>query len=80
MLNADARAGEIRVALLGQDGNELPGYSFDRCVPIRSDSLAHAVTWRNSNGLPRVPVKIKLRMRSAKVYSFWTGSREGVHL
>lgn len=70
-LNADARAGEIRAALLGPDGNPLPGYTSDACKPIKSNSLIHTVTWKGVRGLPNAPVRIQLRMRNARLYSFW---------
>ncbi|MBN2293868.1 MAG: hypothetical protein JXM70_15680 [Pirellulales bacterium] len=48
-INADARGGKIRVALLDKDGKRLPGFSLDDCDSIEGDSLRHRLSWRGNS-------------------------------
>ncbi len=50
-INADARGGKIRVALLGEDGKALPGFSLEDCGSIEGDSLRHRLSWRGKSDL-----------------------------
>ena len=51
-VNADASAGEIRVALLSEEGQPLAGYTSDECEPITTDTLEHTVRWKHRSRLP----------------------------
>ena len=44
-VNADARMGEIRVALIAADGTEIPGFGHHDTPPIRSNGYRHPVLW-----------------------------------
>lgn len=70
VVNADAAAGELRVALLEADGRPIAGYGSDDCEPLRSDATAFAVRWRGQVDLPRDrPVRVVLTLRNARLYS-----------
>ena len=46
-LDADARRGEVRIALRDpQTYAELPGFAVESCEPLRADARAHAARWR----------------------------------
>src|SRR5688500_11205634 len=45
-LNVKADYGEVRVALLDEEGTDLPGYSEDDCIPIDVDGIDVPVAWR----------------------------------
>ena len=73
-LNANCRHGAIRVALLDGDGRTIPGYSFDDCLPIQADRIDLPVRWSNGSKLPDLtgkPVRLKFRLKNAKLFSFW---------
>jgi hypothetical protein len=71
-VNADV-SGSLKVAILNQSGNPMPGYDISDCDTVTGDSTAHVVTWGGSariTGLAGSPVRIKFEMRNAKLYAF----------
>ena len=46
-LNAEIR-GQVKAALIGPDGQFIPGYTVDDCVPVTGDSLRHKITWKGA--------------------------------
>ena len=49
----------------------MPGFSKADCDAFTRDSLRHTVTWAGRSDLRKVPqpVRIRLYLRNAKVYS-----------
>jgi TAT (twin-arginine translocation) pathway signal sequence len=69
-INADIK-GEARVAMLDATGRPLPGHASADAVPMRGDSLAHAVRWKSSPALVKgLPVQIEFHLRDASLFSF----------
>ena len=73
-LNADARGGELRVALTDPEGKPLPGFSAQDCLPLTRDGVRQQVRFRNRKALPgtNVPVRVAFHLRDARLYAFWT--------
>lgn len=73
-LNADcAGLGEIWVEIQDADGTAFPGYSMDEAVSIDRNGTAQEIWWKNgpdAGGLAGQPVRLRFRMRSAKLYAF----------
>lgn len=71
-ITLNARAdGEIRVRVLGADGQTLDGFGLDDCAPITGDSVAHPVTWRRVSRIPQgQPVRLEFRLTDAELYAF----------
>ena len=46
-LNAEIR-GQVKAALIGPDGEFIPGYTVDDCMPVTGDSLCHKITWKGA--------------------------------
>ena len=70
-LNADASPGLIRVELLDSTGRRVRRFSAEDCVPIKGDSLEHAVMWRDVTpaDLPRGGYMIRIHLDNATVYA-----------
>ena len=74
-LNADAEGGEITAALLDENGNVIPGYTHENCIPVNEDSASYSdcylpVKWNGTDTLPDVEnLKVQLRFRNAEIYS-----------
>jgi len=70
-LNADASNGSVRAELLDSKGRRVRRFSADDCLPIRGDSLAHAVEWRSSSLTDLLPGRymIRLHLDNATVYA-----------
>ena len=71
-LNAKV-AGSIRVGLLRENGEAIPGRDVKDCTVIQGDSLASAVSWggdSNVEPLAGSVVRLKFEMQSAKLFAF----------
>ena len=73
-LNIDCGAmGEAWVELQDETGKPLPGYTFDDAVSVDRNGVAQEVWWRRGpdvDSLSGRPVRLKIKMRSAKLYAF----------
>lgn len=75
-VNADAGEGELLMEITDLAGRALPQFSFDRCRPVRSDGVRQTLSWRGNPELSIVgdqPVRLRVRLRSAKWYAVWCG-------
>jgi len=55
------------------DREVIEGYSLRECDRIMWNDVAHTVTWRGSSDVSSLsgrPVRLKIVMRSAKLYAF----------
>jgi hypothetical protein len=73
-VNADGRDGEIRVALLAEDGAEIPAFGHNDAPPIRSNGFRHPVLWHGKT-LPEAfigkPVRLHFSVKgNAKLFAF----------
>ena len=70
-LNADASASEIRVEVLDGDGKRVQGFSYDEAVPIKGNSLKHAVQWKSGglSSLPEQQYLLRIHLKNATVYA-----------
>jgi hypothetical protein len=72
IVNADVR-GELRVEILDEQGQPVPGFSAKECDPIRSDSIRHVVSWNGKSNLIALtskPVKLRFIMHDGSLFSF----------
>jgi hypothetical protein len=70
ILNANAAGGEIRAALLENDGRPVAGFSADDCEPLRADATRWPVRWRSGATVPTDrPVRVVLEMKQARLFS-----------
>ena len=74
-VNADiATDGAVRLELLDEESQPLPGFELSRCVPIKGDSLSHSVRWEGEPNLSEIldrPIRWRLQATRAKVYAVW---------
>ena len=66
-LNAEIR-GQVRAALIDSDGEFIPGYTVDDCVPVTGDSLCHKITWKGGATDIR-KADLKLFVEDATLYT-----------
>lgn len=87
----NAPGGEIRVAVVSTNGNQLEvtnkeketvhAFSKDNCVPVSADQTLMSVNW---SGIPNMgmlmhrPIRLVFYLKNADLYSFWISrSRRG---
>ena len=71
-INADASRGSIRVEVLNEAGEVVPGYGRDQCEPIRGDGIDQTVRWQERDRLPSGAGFYRLRflLQDAALYAF----------
>jgi len=73
-LNADARAGAIRVEVLDQKGTPMRGFSAEECRGLqKSDSLRAPIEWNSQRHLGELKgevIRLRFRLRDAKLFAF----------
>ena len=74
LLNIDCGAmGEAWVELQDEAGEPLSGYTLEDAVSVDRNGIAQEVWWRGGPDLGSLagrPVRMRIRMRSAKLYAF----------
>jgi hypothetical protein len=73
-VNANAGDGELKVAVLGQDGVVLSKFEHNNCHAIRSDKTCQRVSWKGEEDLARLkerPVVFRFHLTNASLFSFW---------
>ena len=73
-VNTNSQYGELRVELLDQGGETIPGFTSKDCVPIQADSTNTTVRWSDGVTLPDLaerPFRLKFYLNNTKLYSFW---------
>lgn len=66
--------GELKVAVLDNDGNPIPGYEQEQAVPVQGDQLDATITWSSGkklDGLTGQPVRLRFQITNADLYSYW---------
>lgn len=70
IVNADAKGGELRVALLEADGRVIPGFSIEECDLLNSDATRRAVKWQNEAAAPTDrDVCVVIQMKKSRLFS-----------
>lgn len=77
MVNYSARKGSLRVEVLDQKGQVIPGYGRDDCEALQGDAVRGTITWKNQKELPadRGPVRFRFLLDRARIYSFMPGEK-----
>ncbi len=70
LINADAKGGSLRVALLEADGRALPGFGLDDSLPLTTDATRWTVRWKNAEKVPvDRPLRVVIELTNAKLFS-----------
>ena len=73
-VNADTKAGELRVEVLDRDGQTFKPFTRENCVPLCADKTLQAVKWKGVPDLSKLagkPVKFRFHLRNGSLYAFW---------
>ncbi|UCD30004.1 MAG: LamG domain-containing protein, partial [Planctomycetota bacterium] len=74
-VNYRATDGWLKVEVLDQHGNILPGYGRADCSVLKGDSVDQKVTWHTKTMMPAQtkPIRLRFIMKNASIYSFMAG-------
>jgi hypothetical protein len=73
-VNLDAPDGELRVAVLDEEGSEIAPFTLQNCRPLTVDNTLQSVTWDGSDDLSKLndrPVRFRFELKNGSLYSFW---------
>lgn len=72
-LNVNAQGGEVRVQITNAEGEPIPGFRFQDCRPITTDSLDASVEWKQPLATLRGrAVRLEFSLRNASLFAFET--------
>ncbi|MBI2300636.1 MAG: hypothetical protein HYU66_17140 [Armatimonadetes bacterium] len=74
-VNLDAPQGEARVEVLDAGGTPVPGLSDAASLAVTGNAVRLQVHWAGGADLARVagqPVRLRFRLKQARLYAFWT--------
>lgn len=69
---ATSAAGFIKVEILDEDGNKIPGYELENSTEIIGNEIEKTVTWKSNPDLGKLnnkPIRLRFVMRDANLYS-----------
>ena len=70
VLNADARLGSVRAAIVEADGRAIEGLGLADCEPLQVDTVNGTMRWKSGRTPPTDrPVRVRLEMASTRLYS-----------
>ncbi len=73
-INFDGSAGGwVRVELLTQDGEPIPGFSGEQARRMVGNTVAKTVSWKDKRDLTALqgkPIRLRFRLRDAKLFAF----------
>ena len=75
LVNADASSGSLVAELLDLNGNPIPGYTANECIPMKSDGFEVPIRWRYYSELPESPEALSIRflMTKTSLFGFFAG-------
>ena len=80
LLNVDvADEGEATVEVLDKDMHAIAGFELSNCVPLHGRSIEQTVRWTTKadwNQLAGRNVRLRIRLRKADLYAFWTAREQ----
>ncbi|MBL9216018.1 MAG: hypothetical protein JNG83_11125 [Opitutaceae bacterium] len=70
LVNADARRGWLRAAILESDGRPIDGLGLAECLPFRDDTVGAPLGWTGGRQPPTDrPVRVLIEMAGARLFS-----------
>jgi hypothetical protein len=72
-VNADV-AGELKVEVLNENHEPVPGLTAEDCMPIKGDNTCRPVAWKNTKDISKTRgqrVRFKFHLTNGRLYSFW---------
>jgi hypothetical protein len=78
-VNLEARRGELRAEVIGDDGIAIPPFTRESCIPVTGDRTLARVEWKSGADLSRLagkPLRFRFQLRGGGLYAFWVSPSE----
>jgi len=72
-VNAKAEFGRLRVEVLDESGNAIPGFGRNDCQVMQVDSVNQPIRWKENallNSLKDRPIRLRFHLENVRFYSF----------
>lgn len=72
-VNADVK-GSLRVELLDENGNTIPGFSAGDCMAYSQNSVKTKIVWKGNKSLESLEgrkIKVRFHLEDGDLYAFW---------
>lgn len=67
---ASSAAGSVCIEIQDEKGQPIPGFELEQSKELIGDRIDYKVTWSEKEFLPKVPFRIRLAMKDARLFSF----------
>ena len=77
-VNVDSAGGAMRVALVDEKQNPIPGYSLEDSQVLSVDSCKQLVTWKSHDDLSALQgkrVRFQFELQDADLFAFWVSQK-----
>ena len=78
-VNVDSSRGELRVEVLGQDGNMIAPFGKANCRTVSRNGTCVRVYWQGMTDLSALagqPVRFRFHLKNSRLYAFWVSPDE----
>ena len=68
-----APGGSVRIGLLDENSQPVPGLGLKDCQPIEGDAIAHPVRWKQGSNVAMrsgKPTRMQVELKDARLYAF----------
>ncbi len=75
-INADSRYGSIKIALIDEECNEIPGYTAQEFNDVKQNGTKILCSWENNTTIKiKENVRFKFTVKDGALYSFWVSKK-----
>ncbi|MCQ2385296.1 MAG: glycosyl hydrolase family 32, partial [Clostridia bacterium] len=81
-VNGDFHNGFLRVGVSDENGNSIPGFSAEECIPMCENSTIARITWKNRPTLRQLEgriIRLAFEGKNGQLYSFWVADDDNGH-
>jgi hypothetical protein len=72
-VNAKADFGQLTVEVLDEQGQPLPGFTADACLPMSTDGVEQPICWKESESLAQLkdrPICLRFNLKNVRLYAY----------
>lgn len=70
---SSSAAGDVKIELQDENGNPIPGFTLEDCLPIFGDAIERKVSWKDRDDLSKLEgkvIRLRFKLKDADVYSY----------
>ncbi|MCK9222275.1 MAG: hypothetical protein M0Q40_06585 [Limnochordia bacterium] len=79
-INVKTSYGRVRVRILNESGQTIPGFGFRDCIPLTGDELFWTPRWQGGRTMGEKPRQLEIELITGEIFKCWyhqNNSRKG---